>query len=56
MKIIAATDSKCVGALIDFGNFADEARYQGAFWIEYEGKGGRLEGVRKTKALLLKYW
>ncbi len=99
IKIITATDPKCVGALIDFGNFADEVRYreiaalapyalathvkvnefdargeaatydfprvlrilkeahyQGSFSIEYEGKGDRLEGVRKTKALLLKYW
>ncbi|MCL4402311.1 MAG: sugar phosphate isomerase/epimerase [Acidobacteria bacterium] len=31
-------------------------RYRGPISIEYEGKGDPVEGVRKTKALILKYW
>ena len=30
--------------------------YTGPISIEYEGKGDPAEGVRKTKALILKYW
>ncbi len=30
--------------------------YKGAISIEYEGKGDAVEGVRKSKALILKYW
>ena len=30
--------------------------YKGPISIEYEGKGDSVEGVRKTKALILKYW
>jgi sugar phosphate isomerase/epimerase len=30
--------------------------YKGPISIEYEGKGDPVEGVRKTKALILKYW
>lgn len=30
--------------------------YTGPISIEYEGKGDPVEGVRKTKALILKYW
>jgi len=99
VKIIKGTDSKWVGALVDFGNFplqhkyaevelvapfafathvkvnvfddSGEAKeydfprllsmmkqnhYQGPISIEYEGKGDPVEGVRKTKALILKYW
>jgi L-ribulose-5-phosphate 3-epimerase len=99
VKIIQATDSKWVGALVDFGNFPLEHRYEevamvapyafvthvkvnvfdengeakeydfprvlgmlksnhykGPISIEYEGKGDPVEGVQKTKALILKYW
>lgn len=30
--------------------------YKGPISIEYEGKGDPIEGVQKTKALILKYW
>jgi L-ribulose-5-phosphate 3-epimerase len=30
--------------------------YKGPISIEYEGKGDPVEGVQKTKALILKYW
>jgi len=99
VKIIKATDSKWVGALVDFGNFpADvcyeeiakvapyaftthvkinefdaqgEAKsydfprvleifkkinYKGSISIEYEGGGDPIEGVQKSRALILKYW
>ncbi|HTM48409.1 MAG TPA: sugar phosphate isomerase/epimerase family protein [Bryobacteraceae bacterium] len=99
VKIIQATDPKWVGALVDFGNFPPEVRYEevakvapyafvthvkvnvfdekgeaaeydfprvlgmlkknhyrGPISIEYEGKGDPVEGVRQTKALILKYW
>jgi sugar phosphate isomerase/epimerase len=99
VKIIQATDPKWVGALVDFGNFPLEHKYeevetvapyafvthvkvnvfddkgeaaeydfprvlgtlkknhyQGPISIEYEGKGDPVEGVQKTKALILKYW
>ena len=99
VKIIKATDPKWVGALVDFGNFPIETKYQevemvapyamvthvkvnvfteageaaeydfprvlgmlkknrykGPISIEYEGKGDPVEGVQKTKALILKYW
>jgi L-ribulose-5-phosphate 3-epimerase len=99
VKIIKATDPKWVGALVDFGNFPAESRYdevalvapyafvthvkvnvfddkgeaaeydfprvlgimkknhyKGPISIEYEGKGDPVEGVQKTKALILKYW
>ncbi len=99
VKIIQATDPKWVGALVDFGNFPLEHKYEevetvapyafvthvkvnvfddkgeaaeydfprvlgtlkknhykGPISIEYEGKGDPVEGVQKTKALILKYW
>jgi L-ribulose-5-phosphate 3-epimerase len=99
VKIIKATDPKWVGALVDFGNFPAEHRYEevemvapyafvthvkvnvfdekneakeydfprvlgmlkknhykGPISVEYEGKGDPVEGVQKTKALILKYW
>lgn len=99
VKIIRATDPKWVGALVDFGNFPIEKKYEeveavapyafvthvkvnvfddkgeaaeydfprvlgelkknhykGPISIEYEGKGDPVEGVQKTKALILKYW
>ena len=99
VKIIQGTDPKWVGALIDFGNFPLEARYdevaavapfamvthvkinafdaggeaseydfprvlkimkehhyKGPISIEFEGKGDPVEGVQKSKALILKYW
>jgi len=99
VKIIQATDPKWVGALVDFGNFPSEHKYEevaavapyafvthvkvnvfdekgeakeydfprvlgmlkknhykGPISIEYEGKGDPIEGVQKTKALILKYW
>jgi sugar phosphate isomerase/epimerase len=99
VKIIQATDPKWVGALVDFGNFPIEHKYEevaavapyafvthvkvnvfdengeakeydfprvlgmlkknhykGPISIEYEGKGDPIEGVQKTKALILKYW
>ena len=31
-------------------------KYKGPLSIEYEGKGDPAEGVRKSKALILKYW
>lgn len=31
-------------------------RYRGPLSIEYEGEGDAVEGVRKTKALILKHW
>jgi hypothetical protein len=30
--------------------------YKGPISIEYEGRGDPIEGVQKTKALILKYW
>src|SRR5262249_10874463 len=99
VKIIKATDPKWVGALVDFGNFPAESRYdevamvapyafvthvkvnvfddkgeaaeydfprvlnmlkknhyKGPISIEFEGKTDPVEGVQKTKALILKYW
>ncbi len=99
VKIIKATDPKWVGALVDFGNFPIEHKYEevetvapyalvthvkvnvfddkgdaaeydfprvlgtlkknhykGPISIEYEGKGDPVEGVQKTKALILKNW
>jgi len=99
IKIIKGTDPKWVGALVDFGNFPADVRYdevaavapyaltthvkvgefdehgeaksydfprvlemlkknhfKGPISIEYEGKGDAVEGVRMTKALILKYW
>jgi|SRR5581483_3970884 len=99
VRIIKATDPKWVGALVDFGNFPTEHKYEevaavapyamvthvkvnvfdqngeaeeydfprvlgilkklnyaGPLSIEYEGKGDPVEGVQKTKALILKYW
>jgi sugar phosphate isomerase/epimerase len=99
IKIIKGTDPKWVGALVDFGNFPADVRYEeiaavapyaltthvkvgefdekgdaksydfprvlemlkknhfkGPISIEYEGKGDPVEGVRMTKALILKYW
>jgi sugar phosphate isomerase/epimerase len=99
VKIIQGTDPKWVGALVDFGNFPLEHRYEevaivapyafvthvkvnvfddhgeakeydfprvlgmlkknhykGPISIEYEGKGDPVEGVQKTKALIVKYW
>jgi sugar phosphate isomerase/epimerase len=99
VKIIKETDPKWVGALVDFGNFPIDVKYQevqavapyalithvkvnlfddkgeaadydfprvlnmlkqvhyrGPISIEYEGKADPIEGVQKTKALILKYW
>ena len=99
VKIIKGTDPKWVGALVDFGNFPLEHKYEeveqvapyafvthvkvnvfdengeakeydfprvlgtlkknhykGPISVEYEGKGDPVEGVQKTKALILKYW
>ncbi len=99
VKIIKATDSKWVGALVDFGNFPADVRYEeiakvapyavtthvkinefdeqgeaksydfpkvlemlkksnfkGPISIEYEGRGDPVEGVQKSRALILKYW
>jgi sugar phosphate isomerase/epimerase len=99
VKVILGTDPKWVGALIDFGNFPKDVRYDavgamapyamathvkvndfdthgeaidydfprvlgilksvhfhGPLSIEYEGNGDPVEGVQKTKALILKYW
>lgn len=33
-----------------------DAKYKGAISIEFEGPGDQLEGVRKTRDLILKYW
>lgn len=99
VKIIKATDSRWVGALVDFGNFPADVRYEeiakvapyaftthvkinefddrgeaksydfprvleifkkikykGPISIEYEGSGDPIEGVQKSRALILKYW
>lgn len=99
VKIIQATDAKWLGALIDFGNFPRDRRYEeiarlapyafathvkvnrfdaageaaeydfprvlgilkgvgytGPISIEYEGKGDAVEGVRQSKALIVKHW
>lgn len=99
VKVIQQTDPKWVGALVDFGNFPAEVRYdevvkvapyafvthvkvnefdaqgeaatydfprvlgtlkkqhyKGPISIEYEGKGDPVEGVQKTRKLILKYW
>jgi L-ribulose-5-phosphate 3-epimerase len=99
VKIIKETDPQWVGALVDFGNFPAEVRYdeiakvapyaltthvkinefddqgeaksydfprvlavfkkmnyKGPISIEYEGRGDPVEGVQKSKALILKYW
>lgn len=99
VKIIQATDRNWIGALVDFGNFPADVRYdevavvapyafvthvkvnefdergeatdydlprvlgllkktnyKGPISIEYEGKGDPVEGVRKSKALIVKYW
>jgi sugar phosphate isomerase/epimerase len=99
IRIVKGTDPKWVGALVDFGNFPIEHKYEeveavapyalvthvkvnvfddngeakeydfprllamlkkrhykGPLSIEYEGKDDPVEGVRKTKALILKYW
>ena len=31
-------------------------KYKGPISIEFEGKGDPVEGVRKSRALILKYW
>jgi len=99
VKIIKATDPKWVGALVDFGNFPADIRYEeigkvapyaftthvkinefddrgeaksydfprvlqifkkikykGPISIEYEGSGDPIEGVQKSRALILKHW
>jgi len=33
-----------------------DARYRGAVSIEFEGGGDQIEGVKKTRDLILKYW
>ena len=33
-----------------------DARYEGAISIEFEGPGDQIEGVRKTRDLILKHW
>ena len=43
----------------DYGNLLGmlkEARYAGAISIEWEGKGDAVEGVKKTRDLILKHW
>jgi len=37
-------------------NMLKAQKYKGSLSIEYEGKGDPVEGVRKSKALILKYW
>ncbi len=99
VKIIRATDPRWIGALVDFGNFPAEIRYdeiaklapyamgahvkgkdfdqsgemttydlpralgllkaqkyKGALSIEFEGQGDPIEGVRKSRALIVKHW
>ncbi len=99
VKIIQATDPKWVGALVDFGNFPPDIRYEqvpkvapyafsthvktggfddqgeaigvdlprlfsemkknhykGPISIEFEAKGDPVDGVKKTRDLILKYW
>jgi len=33
-----------------------DARYEGAISIEFEGAGDQIEGVKKTRDLILRYW
>jgi sugar phosphate isomerase/epimerase len=37
-------------------NTIRQSHYKGPISIEYEGKGDPIQGVQKTKALILKYW
>jgi len=44
---------------LDYGRLLKmltDAKYKGAISIEFEGPGGRIEGVTKTRDLILKYW
>lgn len=46
-------------ARIDYGRILKmlrDARYKGALSIEFEGGGDPIEGVKKTRDLLLKHW
>jgi L-ribulose-5-phosphate 3-epimerase len=37
-------------------NMLKGQKYKGSLSVEYEGKGDPIEGVRKSKALIVKYW
>jgi L-ribulose-5-phosphate 3-epimerase len=52
-------DEKGEAAEYDFPRVLETLKknnYKGPISIEYEGKGDPVEGVQKTKALILKYW
>ena len=52
-------DEKGEAAEYDFPRVLEmmkKTHYKGPISIEYEGKGDPVEGVQKTKALILKYW
>jgi sugar phosphate isomerase/epimerase len=52
-------DERGEASSIDFPrilNMLKAQKYKGSLSIEYEGKGDPVEGVRKSKALILKYW
>ena len=52
-------DDKGEAAEYDFPRVLETLKknnYKGPISIEYEGKGDPVEGVQKTKALILKYW
>jgi len=45
--------------VVDYGRFLKmlkDAKYRGAISIEFEGPGDQIEGVKKTRDLILKYW
>ncbi len=45
--------------VLDYGRILKilrDAKYKGAISIEFEGKGDQIEGVKKTRDLILKYW
>lgn len=50
-------DGECVGADYKYLlGLLQRAKYTGAISIEYEGGGDHIEGVKKTAALIRKYW
>ncbi len=52
-----APDGECVGSDYKYLlGLLQRAKYTGAVSIEYEGGGDQIEGVKKTAALIRKYW
>jgi sugar phosphate isomerase/epimerase len=71
VEIVTALKSPHVGVCLDLGHFdGEESRidygsalsilravgYDGVLSIEFEGDGPPADGIRKTKALIAKYW